>query len=162
MRSPVGGWVSCPTDRLGQTLTAWLRAYAGVEVVCRDGSASYAQAIANALPDATHVSDRWHLWPGLGAAVDRTVIAHMASTDGFSAPTSAHLRAATGAETRLKVGSGRFRQVFDACCRVANPTPSHVTHVIWLEATLWSAEATFQMPTPPVKEIKCPALVVRP
>jgi transposase len=32
-------------DRTAATLTAWLIAHPGVEVVCRDGSASYAQAI---------------------------------------------------------------------------------------------------------------------
>jgi transposase len=63
-------------DRTGETLTAWLRAHPGVEVVCRDGSASYAQAITDALPDAVQVSDRWHLWHGLGAAVEQTVAAH--------------------------------------------------------------------------------------
>jgi transposase len=65
-------------DRTGETLTAWLRAHPGVEVVCRDGSASYAQAITDALPDAVQVSDRWHLWHGLAAAVEKTVTAHAA------------------------------------------------------------------------------------
>jgi hypothetical protein len=44
--------------------------------VCRDGSASYAEAIRRALPDATHVSDRWPLWNGLGRAVEKAVAAH--------------------------------------------------------------------------------------
>ena len=34
-------------DRATTTLAAWLRAHPGVEVVCRDGSASHAQAIAD-------------------------------------------------------------------------------------------------------------------
>ena len=59
-------------DRTGETLTAWLRAHPGVEVVCRDGSASYAQAVTDALPGAVQVSDRWHLWHGLGGAVEQT------------------------------------------------------------------------------------------
>jgi hypothetical protein len=65
-------------DRTAETLTAWLRAHPGVEVVVRDGSASYAQAVTDALPDAVQVSDRWHLWHGLGAAVEKTVAAHAA------------------------------------------------------------------------------------
>ncbi|WP_322779364.1 transposase, partial [Frankia sp. Cas4] len=65
-------------DRTAGTLTAWLRAHPGVEIVCRDGSASYAQGITDALPGAVQVSDRWHLWRGLAAAVERTVAQHTA------------------------------------------------------------------------------------
>jgi transposase len=52
-------------DRIAETLTAWLRAHLGVEIVCRDDSASYAQGNTNALPDAVQVSDCWHLWTTL-------------------------------------------------------------------------------------------------
>jgi len=63
-------------DRRGGTLADWLRGHREVEVVCRDGSASYAQAITDALPDAVQVSDRWHLWHGLAAVVEKAVAAH--------------------------------------------------------------------------------------
>lgn len=63
-------------DRTAQTLIAWLRDHSGVEIVCRDGSATYAQAVTDALPDAAQVSDRWHLWHNLAAAVEKTVAAH--------------------------------------------------------------------------------------
>jgi transposase len=43
----------------------WLRTHPGVEVVCRDGSLVYAEAIRRALPDAVRISDRWHLWRSL-------------------------------------------------------------------------------------------------
>ncbi|WP_434976262.1 ISL3 family transposase, partial [Streptomyces mirabilis] len=52
-------------DRTADTLEAWLRAHPGVDVVCRDGSATYAEAIRRALPDAVQVGDRWHLWHNL-------------------------------------------------------------------------------------------------
>jgi transposase len=47
-------------DRTADTLEAWLRGHPGIEVVCRDSSATYAEAIRRALPDAVQVGDRWH------------------------------------------------------------------------------------------------------
>jgi transposase len=54
----------------------WLRAHPGVEVVCRDGSTTYAQAVREALPGAVQVADRWHLWHGLAEASLKEVAAH--------------------------------------------------------------------------------------
>jgi transposase len=63
-------------DRKAATLTAWLREHPGAEIVCRDGSAAYAEAIRQGAPQAVQVSDRWHLWHGLAGAVEKAVIAH--------------------------------------------------------------------------------------
>jgi transposase len=63
-------------DRTAATLEAWLREHPGVEVVCRDGSATYAEAIRRALPDAVQVADRWHLWHNLCEAALSEVKAH--------------------------------------------------------------------------------------
>ncbi|MET8404903.1 ISL3 family transposase [Streptomyces sp900116325] len=63
-------------DRTADTLEAWLREHPGVEVVCRDGSATYAEAIRRALPSAVQVADRWHLWHNLCEAALSEVKAH--------------------------------------------------------------------------------------
>lgn len=53
-----GRRVAVLPDREAATLESWLREHLGVEVVCRDGSATYAEAVRRALPDAVQVSDR--------------------------------------------------------------------------------------------------------
>jgi hypothetical protein len=53
-----------------------VRQHPGAEIVWRDGSAAYAEPIRQGAPQAVEVSDRWHLWHGLGATVEKTVIAH--------------------------------------------------------------------------------------
>lgn len=63
-------------DRTADTLEAWLRKHPGIEVVCRDGSATYAEAIRRALPHAVQVADRWHLWHNLCEAALSEVKAH--------------------------------------------------------------------------------------
>jgi transposase len=63
-------------DRTADTLEAWLRDHPGIEVVCRDGSATYAEAIRRALPDAVQVADRWHVWHNLCEAALSEVKAH--------------------------------------------------------------------------------------
>jgi transposase len=39
-------------DRKAATLAGWLREHAGAEIVCRDGSAAYAEAIRQGAPQA--------------------------------------------------------------------------------------------------------------
>jgi hypothetical protein len=63
-------------DRTADTLEAWLREHPGIEIVCRDGSATYAEAVRRALPDAVQVADRWHMWHNLCEAALGEVKAH--------------------------------------------------------------------------------------
>ncbi len=46
-------------DRRAHTPTAWLREHPGVVMVCRDGSATYAEAVRQGAPDAIQIGDRW-------------------------------------------------------------------------------------------------------
>lgn len=63
-------------DRRIGTTQAWLRDHPEVQVVCRDGSAAYAEAINTGAPQASQVSDRWHLWKGLSDATLKEVATH--------------------------------------------------------------------------------------
>lgn len=58
-------------DREGKTLEDWLRAHPGVELVTRDRSSIYANAVTSACPDVTQVVDRWHLLKNLSEAIER-------------------------------------------------------------------------------------------
>ena len=62
--------------RLPQPVQDWLTAHTGAEIVCRDGSGAYSDAITQASARATQVSDRWHLWHGLAVAVRKKVAGH--------------------------------------------------------------------------------------
>lgn len=68
--------------RGARVVTDWLRCHPGVEVVCRDGSSTYAQAVRDADPAVLQVADRWHLWHGLAEAVAKEVAAHSACWAG--------------------------------------------------------------------------------
>jgi len=87
----------------------WLRDHPGVEVVCRDGSGAYGEAVRQALPGAVQVGDRWHLWHGLGEAVRKEVAAHCACW-AEGTPLQGK-RAATTAERWQQVHDLRARNV---------------------------------------------------
>jgi transposase len=48
-------------DRQSETLQNWLLAHPRIEIITRDRSISYAEAINKGLPKAEQVADRWHL-----------------------------------------------------------------------------------------------------
>ncbi|MCD9904326.1 ISL3 family transposase [Streptomyces sp. MT29] len=99
-----GRRVAVLPDREMTTLEFWLREHgSGVEVVCRDGSASYAEAIRRALPDAVQVSDRWHLWRNLCDKVLLEVRAHAGCWATINPPRPGGVREQTTRERWNKI-----------------------------------------------------------
>jgi transposase len=100
-----GQRVDVLAGRKAEVLEAWLRGHPGAQVVCRDGSGAYAEAVRRALPGAIQAGDRWHLWHGLAEAVLKEVAAHSACWAAAGPPLNEGRQAATTA--------GRWRQVHD-------------------------------------------------
>ena len=60
-------------SRESAEVAVWLATFPNLEVVCRDGSTLYANAVKTAHPDALQVSDRFHLCKGLTDALRQFV-----------------------------------------------------------------------------------------
>ena len=91
--------------RKADVLEAWLRSHSGVEIVCRDGSGAYGEAVRRALPSAVQVGDRWHLWHLLAEAVLKEAAAHSSCWAAAGPPLKEGKQAQTTAE--------RWRQIHD-------------------------------------------------
>ncbi|MFE7395054.1 ISL3 family transposase [Streptomyces sp. NPDC057582] len=98
-----GRRVAVLPDREAATLESWLRQHPGIEVVCRDGSATYAEAVRRALPDAVQVSDRWHLWRNLCDKVLLEVRAHAGCWATINPPRPGGVREQTTRERWNKI-----------------------------------------------------------
>ncbi|MCA9966197.1 MAG: transposase [Anaerolineales bacterium] len=58
-------------ERDCETVKQWLEQQPSIEVVTRDRSGEYREAITQALPDAIQIADRWHLLKNLRETVER-------------------------------------------------------------------------------------------
>ncbi len=70
----------CPVDLLADrsvaSVEAWLKAHPGVQIVSRDRSELFAEAITRGAPQAVQVADRWHILKNLTEAVEEVLKQH--------------------------------------------------------------------------------------
>ena len=58
-------------DRTAASLTAWLKAHPGVEIISRDRASAYSEGAKEGAPHAVQVADRFHLLKNLGDTLQR-------------------------------------------------------------------------------------------
>jgi transposase len=92
-------------DRSSETFASWLTQHSGVEVVSRDRSGEYADAVRRATPGAIQVADRFHLIKNLGDVVLRVFQRRSESLQSIPAPGPHHLQL-----TRLRLDREPSRQ----------------------------------------------------
>ena len=58
-------------ERSAESLSEWLQAHPGVEIISRDRATDYIKGATDGAPKATQVADRWHLLKNLHEALER-------------------------------------------------------------------------------------------
>jgi transposase len=86
-------------DRTADSLSQWLQAHPGVEVISRDRSGTYVDGASRGVPDAVQVADRFHLLGNLRVALEEVATRLQAAIRAASVPaSSADTPDMTGAE----------------------------------------------------------------
>ena len=66
--------IDLQADREPDTLVAWLEQHPEVELVTRDRSTAYQEAVTRGAPQARQVADRWHLLKNVRETLERYVL----------------------------------------------------------------------------------------
>ena len=103
VNAETGRIVDMLESRESADVTKWLLTFPNIEIVSRDGSTTYASAIANAHPGAMQVSDRFHIFKGLTDALRQYISSMLPQRIGIESETapSSYWRKEPRAETDL-------------------------------------------------------------
>ena len=100
-------------DREVATVSAWLAAHPGIEIVARDRGGGYAEAAKRGAPMAVQVADRWHLLENASAAFLDAVRRHMRQIREAIGISGVDPNVLTAAEKRQFEGWERRKQTSD-------------------------------------------------
>ena len=73
-------------DRESATVEQWLKEHPGIEIISRDRSMGYANAIRQAAPEAIAVADRFHIMKNLMEALEKQVAREYSAIRQFLVP----------------------------------------------------------------------------
>lgn len=98
-------------DRTVASVSAWLRAHPGVEIISRDRGAAYAEGATIGAPAAIQVADRWHLLHNLADALERAFQPHRTCImRAVGANASSHIPDDAGTSAAARPPSARTRR----------------------------------------------------
>jgi len=101
--------------RDGKILREWLKNNKHVKAVTRDRASAYAKVIAEELPNAMQIADRFHLHQNLLEAVRKSIGREIPATIAISSPDS-RIRTEDSQKTDLSTDSGSAGKKNPICC----------------------------------------------
>lgn len=101
--------------RDGKTLREWLKNNKHVKAVTRDRASAYAKVIAEELPNAMQIADRFHLHQNLLEAVRKSIGREIPATIAIPSPDS-RIRTEDSQKTDLSTDSGSAGKKNPICC----------------------------------------------
>jgi len=112
------------SDREAESLSKWLKAHPGVEIISRDRACAYSEGARTGAPHAVQVADRWHLLRNVAETLDamlgkearvirESAYAVQPPPDGRHAPTS-NQRQKQAAHNRRQDRYTRLRELLVA------------------------------------------------
>ena len=90
--------------RDGDSLREWLKNNKHIKVITRDRASAYAKVIAEELPDAMQVADRFHLHQNLLEAIKKTLNHELPATVKIPHDDESEEKHETGKKNRTRCG----------------------------------------------------------